>query len=602
MPDVHSYPGLAALRATTRGAASVRVAVIDGPTDRSHPCFAGATLVEVPTPWTSVAQDDENFVAHGTGIGSMLFGQVGTSVEGIAPDVTGILVPAATQPEDVAELTLVRALDAALDAEADIIHCALCLPRGIPRATVSAHLRRTLSTIEERGVLLIAPSGNESGASTCAPADQPQVLAVGALDEDGTVRSSSNHGAAFSGHGLMAIGAGVLVADPDGGTATRNGTSVAAPWVTGTAALLMSVARAHGQRLSARDCIQLLLASARPVDDERAIGGALAPDRALEALLDRLGGSEVARPQLHVADASSASADGFTSVAHAPVLRRPRSPLVHPIGQLTCEPVDEAAHERLAIVMQRAGIDESPDSDRALLAHLRAIPHDSDLVRFVLRIGGQPRYDLVAAGPHAAAVVDRLIALASASIGIEAVPRLVDRIAVPGLLLPSLVRLRDGTRVRQVRVSIAETLSGWRTDDIAEAALARLGPVTPPARQLLIGLLERVYEQQHNDGSAAPDRALNASVTNATQFAYVANEMSAHGAELVELSVRPSRYDRPRSDCWDVVLTFADPEEPMRSWWQWVWTVDVSDVRPVSTNWPRAWRVEPYPILEEVDA
>jgi len=580
VPDVHSYPGLAALRAASRGAASVRVAVIDGPTDRTHPCFDGASLVEVGAAWTSVDLDDPDYLAHGTGIASVLFGQPGSPVEGIAPAVTGLLIPAA--------LTLVRALDAALDADADVIHCALCLPRGVPRSRVSAHLERTLAAIDARGVLLVAPSGNESGPSTCAPADHPSVLAVGALDEDGTVRATSNHGRAFAGHGLMAIGESVVVADPGGGTTTRSGTSVAAPWVTGVAALLMSVARDHGRELDARSCHELLAATALPVDDERAIGGALAPERALAELRARL----------------AAPADGATasSLAHAPALPRTRSPFVLPIGQLTCEPVDEAARERLALAMLRDGVDGSPDSDRSLLTHLRATPHDSDLVRFVLRIGGQPRYALGASGPHAAAVIDRLIALASAGLGFEAVPRLVDRVAVPGVLLPTGVRLRDGTKVREVLVSIPESLTGWRTEDIVEAALTAHGAVTPEARRLLAGVLDRIYEQALNDGVRAPERALNASATNATQLAHVAERMSAVGAELREVAVQPSRFDRPRSDCWDVVLAFADPIEPTRSWWQWVWTIDVSDLRPVTINWPRAWRTAPHAALEETNA
>jgi len=78
--------------------------------------------------------------------------------------------------------------------------------------------------------------------------------------------------------------------------------------------------------------------------------------------------------------------------------------------------------------------------------------------------------------------------------------------------------------------------------------------------------------------------------------------MSAVGAELREVAVQPSRFDRPRSDCWDVVLAFADPIEPTRSWWQWVWTIDVSDLRPVTINWPRAWRTAPHAALEETNA
>ena len=589
---MHTYPKLAALRRHTRGAASVRVAMIDGPVDHTHPCFDGATLIELPAPWTSMEEHDDSFLAHGTGIASILFGQVDSAVEGVAPDVTGITIAAAWQSQDITELSLVRALDAALEAGADIIHCAFCLPRGLPKASVSAHLERSLATAKERGVLIVAPSGNDGGTATCAPADQEGVLAVGSLNNDVTVRDTSNYSAAFVGHGLMAIGEDVLVAEPGGTSTTQSGTSVAAPWVTGVAALLLSLSRQWDMGLTAIDCGALLLDTATPLADERAIGGALCPKAALHAL-DALRAGTIGAANAGVSvQQQTSTASSFSVQVSARNTVAPFGRLVYALGQLAVEPVDDAAFDRLHVAMASRGVNGTPESPFSLLTHLRTTNSDSDLVHFVVSIGEQPRYVVASHGAHQRQVIERLIDLASASVGIPAVPALVDRVALPGVFSGDTVVLRSGVSVPRVLVGIPESLTGWRTEDVADAALHGFGAVSAAARSLLIQLLDQVCEARPNDGVTAADRTLNYAAANATQLAHVAIDMAARDAELVQLAVQPSRYDRPRSDCWDVVATFVDPRDQKRSWWQWVWTVDVGDVRPVTINWPRCWRVD----------
>jgi hypothetical protein len=585
VPDVHTYPGLAALRSHTRGAASVRVAMIDGPVDRTHPCFSGATLTDTPAGWTRDDSDDDGFIAHGTGIASMLFGQPDTPVEGVAPFVTGILIAAATHEDDITELSLVRALDAALDAGADIIHCAFCLSRGAPQSTVSAHLARSLATARERGVLIVAPSGNDAGTATCAPADQDHVIAVGSLNNDLTVRATSNYGSAFHGHGVMAIGEDVRVATPGGDVAQQNGTSVAAPWVTGTAALLLSVSRNWGLDLNAVTCGELLRKTAAPLDAARAIGGALDPTAALHALEDiRLAARGVTVSQSDIPRVG----------VNAPVKSPTSTPgrLVYVLGQLSCEPVDDPAFDRLQVAMRQNSTFGTPDSPFSLLTHLRSVASDSDLVHFVVSLGQKPRYVLTSYGAHARDVIDRLIALASASIGVPAIPALIDRVAIPGVISGETVRLQRGDVVPQLFVGIPDALTGWRTHDVADAALTSFSGVTTAARDLLVQLLDRVCEAAPNDGVTAADRTRNYTAANATPLAHVAIAMAHEHAQLAGLRVQPSRYDRPRSDCWDVLATFFDPTRTTRSLWQWVWTVDVGDVRPVTINWPRMWRLD----------
>lgn len=602
MPTLDLVPGLTTLRARTHGDASVLVGLLDGPVDRSHPCFVGAELRSLAVDWTDRDGADATFEEHGTGIASQLFGQPGSPVEGIAPRVSGLLVPSAASSTDITELSLVRSIERALVEGVDILHCAFCLPRGLPKARIGTLLRGALAKARAAGVLVVAPSGNDAGTCSCAPADQPGVLAVGGLDDDGSVRASSNHGAAFDGHGIMAWAENVLVAAPGGGTSTHAGTSVAAPWVTGVAALLLTVSRSAGLGLAPADVGQLLCRTARPVNDdraERAIGGILDPEAAL-AELDAQAILGTAHQPLTGAGNGGARLSGAsaTLTGVTPSLRFPT--YLYALGQLDVEPRDEIARKRLTLSMRERDRGSGPDEARELLAHLRDRIEDRDLVTWVLRIGGEPHYALRPAGPHAADVVQRLLELGSETVEVPAAPRLVDRVVVPGIVLPETTMLRRGEVVRIARIRLPDALSGWRTRDVADAALAALG-VDPRSRSgdLLLELLDHLCEARLTDGLRAPERALNHTATNAVQLAMVAQAMSREQVDLVRIDAAPSRYDRPRSECWDIRAWFRDPRDPARSWWQWVWTVDVGDERPVTINHPRCWRIAGEPTEQE---
>ena len=77
-------PGLPSLCAASLGDPEVCVAILDGPVDISHPCFQGANLTRLDT-LVSDAAGDGAMSAHGTHITSLIFGQPGGPVRGIAP-------------------------------------------------------------------------------------------------------------------------------------------------------------------------------------------------------------------------------------------------------------------------------------------------------------------------------------------------------------------------------------------------------------------------------------------------------------------------------------------------------------------------------------
>src|SRR6185312_15536214 len=115
-------PGLAALQARTLGA-GVPVAVLDGPVDIDHPCFAGARLTPVSTLVDEPAGSGR-MSRHGTAVASILLGQPTSPLPGVAPDCTGLLVPVFQdyREGELPQLDLARAVEQAVLAGARVIN------------------------------------------------------------------------------------------------------------------------------------------------------------------------------------------------------------------------------------------------------------------------------------------------------------------------------------------------------------------------------------------------------------------------------------------------------------------------------------------------
>jgi subtilisin family serine protease len=125
---------------------------------------------------------------------------------------------------------------------------------------------------EARGTVLVAASGNEGTDVPYYPAALTSVLAVGSVDHGGRQSSFTSHGLHVALHapGESVVGLSLR------GYRRSTGTSHAAPFVSGAAALIVSLAARYGRSLAAATVRRVLVESARP----RAPGGPAVLDAA----------------------------------------------------------------------------------------------------------------------------------------------------------------------------------------------------------------------------------------------------------------------------------------------------------------------------------
>lgn len=278
------WHGLDLLWEETTGDPNIRIAVLDGPVDQSHPCFDGAQLSQVETLVSGVA-DQDVASQHGTHIASVIFGQQGSPVQGIAPKCHGVIAPVYAAGKDgvpipCSQIDLARAITQAVEEGAHIIN--ISGGEFTPAGEHHYLLAQAVRLCRDKNVLIVAAAGNDGCACLHVPAAVPSVLAVGAMDVQGKPLEFSNWGSLYQTQGIVAPGDNIVGAvSGNSTTIQKTGTSFATPIVSGIAALLLSIQLRRGDKVDPSAVRAALLNSVHPCnlekvsDCERLLAGSL---------------------------------------------------------------------------------------------------------------------------------------------------------------------------------------------------------------------------------------------------------------------------------------------------------------------------------------
>jgi subtilisin family serine protease len=237
---------LTSLMDRTGGRGEVTIGLIDGPVALDHPDLASENLKEIAGNHPGkCAHVGSPACTHGTFVAGILHAKRGSQAPAISPGCTLLVraifsetssgsgqMPSAT-PEELA-----RGILDCIDAGARVLNLSVAL--ALPSSKGEHGLEEALHYASRLGIIVIAAAGNQGTVGSSAITRHPWVIPVAACDRQGRPISSSNLGSSIGRRGLRAPGDNITSLGADGKPLTFEGTSAAAPFVTGAIALLWS--------------------------------------------------------------------------------------------------------------------------------------------------------------------------------------------------------------------------------------------------------------------------------------------------------------------------------------------------------------------------
>ncbi len=281
----------------------------------------------------------------------------------------------------------------------------------------------------------------------------------------------------------------------------------------------------------------------------------------------------------------------------------PAGGIVYAIGTLGYDFGTEARRDSFKQLMPAVDIagtqvPANPYDARQIVDYLGDNLYEAKSLIWTLNLELTPIYAIEPLGSFGSYVYAVLQQLLSGQVQAEDSEDYIERVSIPGRITGRTVRLFSGQVVPVIEPQSPRGIYGWQVNTLVSAAIVAVGAEQEEAeeeqmRRTLSSFLNRIYYDLRNLGQTSQDRALNFAATNAFQAAQTFSEAIGAGMELDSINVSKSPFCRMDSDCWDVQLKFFDPENSRRARKIFRFTIDVSDLIPVTLGEVRSWS-SPY--------
>lgn len=218
----------------------VKIAVLDTGCDLDHPDLKSNLLKGINFVDPSKEPWDDN--SHGTHVAGIIAAENNNiGMVGVAPHANIVPVKVLDRNGNGNLVDVSKGIRWSVDiAKVDLI----CMSLGAPNPV--QEVRKAVQYAQSKGVVCFVAAGN-SGLTKRVfyPADYPETIAIGSIDENFARSNFSNTGENLD---FMAPGGKIFSTVPDNWYAVLSGTSMAAPFACGVAALLLSKAIKKGER------------------------------------------------------------------------------------------------------------------------------------------------------------------------------------------------------------------------------------------------------------------------------------------------------------------------------------------------------------------
>jgi len=255
-PDVWSLDITGFIDINGDGDSEVEVAIIDTGVDTDHPDLVDNIKWGIAVWNGRISTKFNDLNGHGThvsGTVAALDNDIG--VVGVAPTIEFYMIKALGASGSGFWSDLIIAIDLAIkgpdgviDADGDGVivgdpedDAPEVISMSLGGSSPPAELHDIIVSAYNWNITIVAAAGNEGADTPSYPAAYPEVIAVGAIDSNGTVPDWSNRNPE-----VAAPGVDILSTYPDDTYETLSGTSMATPHVSATVALIQAARLTNG--------------------------------------------------------------------------------------------------------------------------------------------------------------------------------------------------------------------------------------------------------------------------------------------------------------------------------------------------------------------